>query len=99
LVIAVAAGVLAAAENVSVSLITTSPVPFDANVKLAFEDADDIDDIFVKVVPKCTVTVSGSHATVLILSPPAISTVFPDATATTVESSPLKDMLNPPPAT
>ena len=46
-VTAVALGVLAAPENVRVSFITTSPVPFEIKVRLALDDADDIDSIFV----------------------------------------------------
>ena len=59
-----AAGVLAAAENVNVSLITMSPVPFAFNVKLLLDVSDVIDVIFVKSESSVSVTVSGSVAAV-----------------------------------
>ena len=88
MVTALAVGVLAAAEKVKVSLITTSPVPFDASVRFAFDVADEIDSIFVKFCPRSIVIVSGSAPAVLMFAPPTNCKSCPYATVIAVESSP-----------
>ena len=88
MVTALAVGVLAAAEKVKVSLMTTSPVPFDASVRFAFDVADDIDSIFVKFCPRSIVIVSGSDPAVLIFAPPTNCKICHVSTVIAVESSP-----------
>ena len=69
-VTAVALGVLAAPENVIVSLITTSPVPFALKIRSPFDDPVSIELTLTKFCAKVSAIVSGSDPAVFMLLSP-----------------------------
>ena len=87
-VIAVAVGVLAAAENVMMSFMTICPVPLAFSSKFPFDASLVIEVIFVRSLSVLTVIVSSSDPAVLIFCPPTYCKIWPEATEIAVESSP-----------